>query len=46
MQMILKFLGQYEEFEIKIFQEEMIKKEPIDVKFSNLAKFLVELASM
>ena len=29
--MILKYLGQYKEFEIVIFKEEVVKQEPIEV---------------
>lgn len=34
MQSIIKYLGQYEEFEIVIFREEIIKSEPIEVLFT------------
>lgn len=47
MQMILKYLGQYEEFEIVIFKEEVIKNEPIEVTTIHLRYILyIELAQM
>ena len=40
MQSIIKYLGQYEEFEIVIFREEFVKSEPIEVLFNlNLVYF-------
>ena len=40
MQSILKYLGQYEEFEIEIFKEEVIKNEPIEVQLCLLNIYL------
>ncbi len=40
MQMILKYLSQYEEFEIEIFKEETIKNEPVEVIHEILHHFI------
>jgi hypothetical protein len=47
MQMILKYLSQYEEFEIAIFEEDTIKNKPVEVRKVILNKLdCVELAIM
>lgn len=46
MQMILKYLGQYQEFEIVIITEEVVKNQPIEVTTIFKTQLYLELANM